>query len=124
MEAQSNTITLPEDDPAVLGQIFHYYFGKLEYATTDYVKSGPPGRQRILKLYREVYITADKFCMEELSNLLIDWLVKQSETSVLTIAGVEEMFVRGLEDSPLVLFSTKALAWALYSKGWESLSKK
>ena len=125
------SITLPEDEPAVIAQILHcLYHEKLEKGCDDGVpadwdKMATLEKAEIRWLYLKCYTTADKICLENMSNALVDWFITDfASGAVYWMLSIDTLIqaIR-LEDS-LIKLLTVSLAWAIRTMGWDGLKDK
>ena len=77
-ERQSGEVRLPEDSPEVIRHILHYVYSReVIQLTWDCKVSHREAEERDrLYIVVEVYITADKFGMEDLQNAIVDAFIR------------------------------------------------
>ncbi|KAL8753549.1 MAG: hypothetical protein Q9184_005386 [Pyrenodesmia sp. 2 TL-2023] len=91
-EKQEQSITLPDDDPAVIGAIIQYlYSGNfLRFGTTDEEEASDSNSAKVADQLADIYLAAEKYQLEDLKTLVIQKLepvtdVEQCPTEFLTI---------------------------------------
>ena len=123
IEGESNSVALPEDEFDAIVQVIHYlYTGKLEHPVSD--RMSEEERRGTAGLYRKTYIAADKLCMEELCNFIMDWFINYNQWHIPSLGSTSYLISHGPEGSPLVDLSIKALACMIKYEGWDEYSEE
>ena len=106
VEARTNVVKLPEDDPQAFDRALHFVYGE-DIAEPESLTS------EAVKELVAMYITADKLDLEMLGNSIVDIIMSEHR-------GVTTSFpslILGLTASPLKDFMIKQLAWDLQFTG-------
>ena len=116
-EGDTNIIEMPEESVAAVEQILHYaYRGNLQQvnvAPGDHVAYAA-----FIKTLVDTYILADKWCMEELGNDLVDQLRLAYQDWQVHWCHVTQLRESGLIDSQMRKVMLQQLASRIRRKGW------
>ena len=111
-------ITLPEDNPEVFEKLLEYiYSGHIRTKTIDYLSD--PDQKDYLVLLVNVYIDADKYCMEACQNHVMDFFFQYSLKDYAMPCTIVELGKRGLRTCNLRKFLIHNLCFVTRDYSWE-----
>ena len=111
-EGRLNEVELPEDNLNAWEEILHYLYGQHYQSSTH----EPPDRS-MRRHYLQTWILADKYCIEDLCNLLIDTMAFYAAHAM--IEDVVFLAEQGLETSLAAKYLINKIGQDLRSKGWD-----
>lgn len=135
-ESHTNSIHLPEDDYYTITQVIQFlYAGRLDLLdTVAFYKlprdggiasaDGAETARDVLQRYCQLYMTADKYCIEELFNVVSDWLVDVSKKRYIHLGRIGSSLSAGNTLSPVAYVAVRKLATKIRKIGWQNYSTK
>ena len=73
--------------------------------------------------FLDVYIAADRLCMEKLGNIVVDVVIKIYNRWWLDILSIEQLRIAELEDSRLYRYLLKRPPFDIQAHGWEEAAR-
>ena len=122
-EQQEGEIHLPEDNPEVIRHILHYVYSReVIHLTWDPRVSHREAEERDrLYLTVEVYITADKFGMEDLQNEIVDAFIRYHRYR--SVCPPSMFMLQDLPKCKLRHFLLRKFAYGVLSQSFRDMVK-
>ena len=120
-ESKTLEITLPEDNPEVFEKLLEYiYYGQIKTKTVDELMAAPDEeKEGYLMLLFNVYVDADKYCMEACQNHVMDFFFQYSHNYYPRPCTIFELGKRGLRTCKLRKFLIHDLSLATKEYSWQ-----
>ena len=112
-EGGDSLVKLPEDDPNAIEKVLEYlYSGSFEYPALNWTQRGcGVGEERSRSVFlAKCYATADKYCLEDLQNKIMDWVKDAMKHKMVCASGLQELTKAGLRSCPMRRFLLKEMA--------------
>jgi hypothetical protein len=125
-EATTKTIKLPDDQPELFEQIMEYaYRGQCTFSRTmpvdrDRTEQQLDEARDTLMLLLQLYALADRLCIEELANHLVDLYIESCTHFAVLGEAMAYLTDRGPPNGKLRDFALEQTAWRICSDGWDS----
>jgi hypothetical protein len=118
-ESQTMIIKLPEDEPAVIAKLLEYLYSGKFVGPTFNDPDEKPSQEEISQILLVVksYIMADKYCMENFQNLLMDMLYDMKYICTTNI--VSALADAKLLGSPMARYVLRHMARKLFKHGYD-----
>ena len=118
-------ITLPEDNPEVFEKLLEYiYYGQIETTTFNGGLTRDPDEEEYHLLLVNVYIDADKYCMEACQNHVMDFFFEHSFEHFIMPSTIVELGKRGLRTCSLRKFLIHDLCFLAKDANWQKEEKE
>ena len=125
-ESKEKEISLPEEEPEVFEKILEYlYCGRIEaevFAGFEDADLGYWGEEtEITLLWGKVWVAADKYCMEECQNQIMDYFLQYCKWRWISPVLISELSKRGLRDCRLRRLAILDVAMKSFDQklGWK-----
>lgn len=115
-EGEDSLITLPEDDSDVMGKVLEYlYGGNFQYPAIEPLRKwddpvNDEEERPHWAFLTECYIAADKYCLEDLQNKIMDFVKDVIQYRPVYASGIQELTKAGLTECPLREFLLQEMA--------------
>ena len=119
VEAKSNEIALPDDDPNAWEEIIHFAYTRKVRPQVRNINIQDVDDNLVNHLLI-TFIHGDKYCMEKFSNHIIDALTFCYGLGYVEISGIALVYDHGLQQSELARFMIEELAVSIRRFGWKN----
>jgi BTB/POZ domain len=123
-ESEANCIKLPEEDAEVIRHILEYAYRtqvmEFKYDKDASIRSQEERDQ--LYMATQIYVTADKFCMEGLKNLIVDRFVAYHKMRFFYPPTIP--MLRSIPGCKLREFLMRKLAKTVTTRGWQYMLER
>jgi hypothetical protein len=114
-EGEDRLIKLPEDDPKVVEKVLEYLYGSnFEYPAlrerSEYHDEVDEEERPHWALLARCYATADKYCLEDLQNKIMDFVKQAMKKRRVCASAIQELTKAGLRACPMRRFLLKEMA--------------
>ena len=115
-EASENVVTFPDDDPEVFAQVMKWVYSST--VTTPTISDDDPAENfTAVTLLLNTYMLADKWCMEDLQNKLLDVICDWHRPQTTSPFFIKKLMDKGSPDCRLKEFLIQQLAFDLRKEG-------